>query len=115
MDSFSRYNQVSVALKDQYKTNFASEDDIFAYCVMPFGLTNPLATFQQLMSHAFKEYLQKFLEIFMDDLCVHSAERAKQIHHLQLVFEKCCVYRICLNLEPCKSMVRQENIIGHIS
>ena len=39
---------------------------------MPFGLTNALATFQRLMCTAFKEYLNDFLEIFMDDLCVHT-------------------------------------------
>ena len=64
---------------------------------MPFGLANVATTFQRLMSDAFKIYVQKFLEIFMDDLCVHSAKREKHIHHLQLVFEKCRVYRILLN------------------
>ena len=81
---------------------------------MPFGLTNAPATFQRLMSHAFKEYLRVFLEIFMDDLCVHSLSRADHIEHLRLVFEKCRVYRICLNPDKCKFMVRQGKILGHI-
>ena len=50
----------------------------------------------------------------MDDLCVHSQEREEHIEHLKLVFEKCRVYQICLNLEKCKFMVRQGNILGHI-
>ena len=72
LDGFSGYNQVSIKPEDQHKTAFATEWGIFAYKVMPFGLTNAPATFQRLMSHAFKEYLHIFLEIFMDDLCVHT-------------------------------------------
>ena len=81
---------------------------------MPFGLTNAPATFQRLMAHAFKEYLRNFLEIFMDDLCVHSKERLDHIDHLKMIFEKCLIYRICLNPEKCKFMVRQGKILGHI-
>ena len=104
---------MSIDEKDQHKTAFATEWGVFAYRVMPFGLTNAPATFQRLMSHAFKEYLIIFLEIFMDDLCVHSNEREERITHLQQVL-KCRVYRICLNSDKCKFMVRQGKILGHI-
>ncbi|MCO5557917.1 hypothetical protein L7F22_011490 [Adiantum nelumboides] len=72
LDGFSGYNQLAIKLEDQHKTVFATEWGIFAYRVMPFGLTNASATFQRLMSHEYKEYLRQFLEIYMDDLCVHS-------------------------------------------
>ena len=114
LDGFSGYNQVTLKEEDQHKTAFATEWGIFAYRVMPFGLTNAPATFQRLMSHAFKEYLRVFLEIFMDDLCVHSGIRTEHIDHLKLVFGKCRVYQICLNLDKCKFMVRQGKILGHI-
>ena len=41
------------------------------------------------MSHAFKEYLRDFLEVYMDDLCVHSKDCMDHIEHLKVVFEKC--------------------------
>ena len=81
---------------------------------MPFGLTNAPATFQRLMLHAFKEYLCVFLEVFMDDLCVHSLLRQEHIQHLTKVFDQSRIYRICLNLDKCKFMVRQGRILGHI-
>ena len=105
---------MSIDPKDQHKTAFATEWGIFAYRVMPFGLTNAPATFQRLMCHAFKEYLRDFLEIFMDDLCIHSSDRMEHIEHLKKIFEKCQVYSICLNPEKCKFMVRQGKILGHI-
>ena len=81
---------------------------------MPFGLTNALATFQRLMVHAFKAYLRNFLEIFMDDLCIHLKDRNKHIDHLTKIFKQCQIYQICLNPEKCKFMVCQGKILGNI-
>ena len=66
LDGFLGYNHVSIDTKDQHKTAFAIEWGIFAYRVMPFGLTNAPSTFQRLMSHAFKEYLRDFLEVYIE-------------------------------------------------
>ncbi|MCO5581469.1 hypothetical protein L7F22_035354 [Adiantum nelumboides] len=114
LDGFSGYNQVSIALEDQHKTAFAIEWGIYAYRVMSFGLTNASATFQRLMAHAFKQYIRDFLEIFMDDLCVYSKQRFEHIDHLVKVFVQWQIYKICLNPNKCKFMVRQGKILGHI-
>ena len=67
LNGFSRYNQVSIDLKDA-KTWWG----VFAYRKMPFGFTNAPVTFQRLVSTAFKEYLHVWLENFLDDLCIYS-------------------------------------------
>ena len=108
------YNQVSIKQEDQHKIAFATKWGIYVYRVMPFGLTNAPATFQRLMSHAFKEYLCVFLEVFMDDLCVHSLLRQEHIQNLTKVFDQCFIYHICLNWDKCKFMVREGRILGHI-
>ena len=79
LDGFSSYNQVSIARHNQHKITFAMEWGFFAYIVMPFGLTNALATFQCLMVHEFKAYLQDFLEIYMDELYIHSKDKTEHI------------------------------------
>ncbi|MCO5560567.1 hypothetical protein L7F22_014182 [Adiantum nelumboides] len=114
LDGFSGYNQLSIAPEDQHKTAFATERGTFAYRVMPFGLTNAPSTFQRLMSHIFREFLRKFLEIYVDDLCVHSQKRKEHLSQLRKIFEKCRLYRLCLNPEKCVFMVRQGKILGHI-
>ena len=81
---------------------------------MPFGLTNSPATFQRLMCHIFREFLRQFLEIYVDNLCVHSRQRTDHFDQLKLIFEKCRLYRLCLNPEKCVFMVRQGKILGHI-
>ena len=83
------FSKRSFKEKDQHKIDFAIEWGIYTYKVMPFGLTNALATFQRLMAHSFREHLRKFLEIFMDDLCVNFNDTSERIDHLKKVFEKC--------------------------
>src|SRR5271155_3870643 len=50
----------------------------------------------------------------MDDLCVHSGDQTEHITHLKKVLVQCQIYRIFLNPEKCKFMVRQGKILGHI-
>ncbi|MCO5548431.1 hypothetical protein L7F22_001887 [Adiantum nelumboides] len=114
LDGLLGYNQLAIALEDQHRMAFSIEWGIYAYRVMPFGLTNAPAMFQRLMNDAFKEYLWIFLEIHMDDLCIHSLLRIEHIEHLKKVFEKYKTYRICLNPDKCIFMVRQGRILGHI-
>ena len=72
LDGFSRYDQFSINPRDQQKMIYAIDWGTFAYRVVTFGLTNAPATFQRLMCHIFKEFLKKILDMYVDDLCVHS-------------------------------------------
>ena len=45
---------------------------------------------------------------------MHSEMRAMHFDHLRKVFDKCRLYKICLNPEKCTFMVRQGKILGHI-
>ena len=93
---------------------FATKWGTFAFRQMPLGLTNAPATFQRLMCHIFREFLRSFLEVYVDDLCVHSKQRDDHRPQLKLIFERCRLYRLCLNPEKCVFMVRQGKILGHI-
>ena len=81
---------------------------------MPLGLTNASATFQRLMCHIFKKFLRQFLEVYVDNLCLHLRNRMDHFDQLKLIFDKCHLYHLCLNPDKCVFMVRQGKILGHI-
>ena len=113
LDGFSGYNQVQVHSNDRHKTAFATEWGVFAYIVMPFGLTNAPATFQQLMCAIFKDMLRKWLEVFVEDLCVHS-NWEEHLEKLRLIFERYRKYGLSLNPLKCQFWVKHGCILGHI-
>ena len=57
MDAFSGYNQIRMALEDEEKTAFITNQGLFYYKVMPFDLKNAGATYQHLVSKAFQNRL----------------------------------------------------------
>ncbi|XP_040967150.1 uncharacterized protein [Gossypium hirsutum] len=59
--------QIPVAPEDQDKTTFTCPFGTFAYRRMPFGLCNAPTTFQICMVSIFSDYVEKIIEVFMDD------------------------------------------------
>ena len=66
------------------------------------------------MCHIFKEFLRQFLEVYIDDLYVHSKRRGDHLQQLQKIFETYKLYKLSLNPEKCVFMVCQGKIMGHI-
>ena len=62
---------------------------------MPFGLKNAGATFQRAMTLIFHD-LKTIIEVYLDDLAVHSHPRVRHPYHLRLVFEICHHYQVRL-------------------
>ncbi|CAJ0952770.1 unnamed protein product [Ranitomeya imitator] len=57
---------------DEWKTAFNTPEAHFEYLVMPFGLSNAPSVFQSFMHDIFREYLDKFLIVYLDDILVFS-------------------------------------------
>jgi hypothetical protein len=66
MDGFSGYHQINIAQKDRHKTTFDIEWGSYQYIVIPFGLKNAPAIFSKVVVASFKEFIHKFLEVYLD-------------------------------------------------
>ncbi|XP_012466355.1 uncharacterized protein LOC105784971 [Gossypium raimondii] len=64
-----------VAAEDQDKTIFTCPFGTFAYRRMSFGLWNAPATFQICMVSIFSDYVEKIIEVFIDDFTVYGFYR----------------------------------------
>jgi len=71
---------------------------------MPFGVKNGPPIFQRAISKAFKEYLDQFMKIFLDDFIVYS-DLESHLMKLRFCFQKCRKYIISFNPEKCALMV----------
>ncbi|KAL2226255.1 UNVERIFIED_CONTAM: Retrovirus-related Pol polyprotein from transposon, partial [Sesamum indicum] len=79
----------------------------FAYRRMPFGLCNAPATFQRCMVSIFSDYVEQFIEVFMDDFTVYGNSFNDCLGKLAKVLERCIEKNLVLNYEKCHFMVDQ--------
>jgi hypothetical protein len=68
IDLRSGYHQLMIQPLDIPKTTFITKYGLYEFTVMPFGLTNVPAFFMYLMNSVFMDYLDKFVEVFIDDI-----------------------------------------------
>lgn len=72
LDLRSGYWQVRIAPEDVPKTTMVMRYGSYEFLVMPFGITNAPATFCNLMSDVFRDFLDKFVVVYLDDIVVFS-------------------------------------------
>ncbi|CAN6721162.1 unnamed protein product [Malus baccata var. baccata] len=111
LDGYSGYNQIVITPEDQEKTTFTCPFGTFAYHCMPFGLCNAPVTFQRCMMSIFSYYVEKIIEVCMDDFSVFGDG---YLHNLSLILKRCVETNLVLNWEKCHFMVKQGIVLRHI-
>jgi hypothetical protein len=71
------------------------------YAVMYFGLNNAPTYFMYLMNKVFREYLEKFVVVFIDDILVYSKSEEEHEEYLRLVLQKLRDHMLYVKLSKC--------------
>ena len=112
-DGFSSYHQIRIAKEDRHKMTFVTKWGCFQYTVMRFGLKNAPTIFSQVVVVAFKDSIQKFLQVYMDDWTVYGLIR-DHLENLRLMLERCRQHQIALNSKKFILCAHFGMLLGHI-
>jgi hypothetical protein len=59
----------------------------YEFTILPFGLTNAPWVFMSLMNEVFCEYLDKFVQVFIDNILIYSRMMEEHEENLRLVLQ----------------------------
>ena len=103
LDGYSGYNQIFIAKEDIHKIVFRCPRAIGTYewAVMPFGLKNSRDTYQREMNSIFHDFINTFMQVYIDDIVVKSPSRASHLDHLRQSFIRMREYGLKMNPLTC--------------
>jgi hypothetical protein len=114
IDLMSRYHQIRIKEEDINKTAFRTSYGHYEFIVLPFGLSNAQVVFMCLMNGVFREYLDKFGIVFLDDILVYSKSKEEHEHHLRMELQVLMGYHLYAKLSKCSFYQKKIHYLGHI-
>ena len=114
IDLKSGYHQIRIHPDDVHKTAFRTRYGHFEFLVLPFGLTNAPATFMHLMHSIFREYLDSFVIIFLDDILIYNRTLEEHRCHIKQALQILRDNQLYANPSKCAFFQISIAYLGHI-
>ena len=96
------------------KTAFRTRYGHYEFLVMPFGVTNAPAVFMDLMNRVFRDFLDQFVIVFIDDILIYSRTEEQHAEHLRLVLETLKQHQLFAKFSKCQFWLTSIAFLGHV-
>jgi len=114
LDATWGFWQNPVRPQDVQKTAFNTRYGSYEFLVTPFGLKNSPIAFQRMMDEIFKDFVDDFMLVYIDDILIYSKTREEHIKHLKLVAKKLNEFKLQINMKKSYFMVKSVKYCGYI-
>jgi len=81
---------------------------------MPFGLTNAPAVFQAMINDVLREFLDKFVYVYLDDILIYSPDLVSHRLHVSQVLQRLLDNHLYVKAEKSEFHVQTVSFLGFI-
>src|SRR3954470_21940361 len=114
IDLRSGYHPIRIDPADVPKTAFRTRYGHYEFLVLPFGLTNAPATFMHLMHQTFREHLDEFVIVFLDDILIYSKTLESHRVHVSKILAILRREKLFAKESKCELFPTEVEFLGHI-
>ncbi|TYK22124.1 ty3-gypsy retrotransposon protein [Cucumis melo var. makuwa] len=86
----------------------------YEFIVMSFGLTNASTVFMDLMNRVFKDFLDTFVIVFIDDILIYSKTEAEHEEPMHQVLETLRANKLYAKFFQCEFWLKKVSFLGHV-
>ncbi|KAL0174051.1 hypothetical protein M9458_030019 [Cirrhinus mrigala] len=114
LDLRSAYNLIRIRAGDEWKTAFSTTSGHYEYTVMPFGLANSPSFFQAFINDVFRDMLNRWVIVYIDDILVYSNTYAEHIAHVRAVLQRLISHQLYAKEEECEFHLDKISFLGYV-
>jgi RNase H-like domain found in reverse transcriptase/Reverse transcriptase (RNA-dependent DNA polymerase) len=114
LDLRSGYYEIRMKDTDIPKTCIRTRYGSFEFLVMPFGLTNTPSTFQAVMNNVFREYLDDFVMVYIEDILIFSLTAEDHLRHVEFILARLRQHQLFEKLSKCEFNRASLPFLGHV-
>ena len=114
LDLLNRYHQIKVEESSREKTAFTTHIGLLQYIRSTFGLTNAPASLQRLLEHVLRDYIGKFVILYIDNILIFSASFDNHLSHVAQVLQTLREAYLKVRISKCQFARNSVEFLGHL-
>lgn len=114
IDLKSRYHQLRLKDEDIHKIDFKTRYVHYEFMILSFGLMNTPTAFMDLMNNVFRDCLDRFVLVFLNEILIYSNNEEDHYQHLHLVLQHLREHKLHGNLFQFTFFQKEVQSLEHI-